>query len=167
MRNRDEQRTPFGYEDDLRDLFDRTAASMPESAARRMEASARGIPGAADARRRSLVGWLAPAAALAAAAVLAVVLWPGELPRTSTSGAPAVALTSDVRSDAGTDAGTRISTLSDEQATGWEASLDPFGEDEAPSLVGSVSLAHGLGDQAELELWVQAADEILDEQNEI
>jgi len=163
MKHVDEPRDPTRSEESLRDLFEVTAAPISDHAARRLEAVARGIPGDAAGHRGPMLGWLAAATALAAAAVVAVMFWSGEGPKNPDPGAPAIASSRDVHGDTATEAPTQIATLSEEQDEGWELALDPFADDEAPSLVGSVSLAGGLGDSAEMDLWVQAADEILAE----
>ena len=165
MTRSDEPRDHVPEEDVLRDLFARTAAPLSDHAARRLEAAARSIP--ANRAHRPLFGWLASAAALAAVVLIAVSLWPPETPQPSEGGGPAVALGVDVRSDLRPDIPDRVATLSEEQSEGWEASLDPFGEIEGPSFVGSIGLAHGVGDPSELDLWVQAADAILMEVDEI
>jgi hypothetical protein len=166
MTHHDEHRAPTpGDEAALRALFDRTAAPVSDDAARRLEAVARGIPADTARRRGPLLGWLTAGAALAATAVLGLLLWHGETPTPSAPDAPALALSpEDVRRDLGADTGLPTGALAEEQFEGWEQEgFDPFPEDEAPSLLSSVSLASGLGDPAEVELWVQAADEILAE----
>ncbi len=151
----------------LQELFDDTAAPLSDHAARRLEAIARGIPSEAGRRRSPLFGWLGAATAVAAAVVLALIVWTDGGQPPAGPGEQAVALSQDVHEDLAADAPTPVTSLSDEQAEGWEHGYGPFADDEAPSLVGSVSLAHGLEDPAELELWVQAADEILAETDEI
>ena len=158
---------PVPGEEALRDLFHRTATELPDPVARRLEAAARSIPAAAPARGGLILGWFGAAAALAAAAIIAVVLWPGEVP-TRTDGVPFLAhLNADVRIDTAPDTGGAISSLSLEQSEDWALTLDPFGDDELPDLMGSLGAAPGMEDLAALELWVQAADEILAEVDEI
>lgn len=159
MTRNDEPRDHVPEEDLLRDLFARTAAPLSDHAARRLEAAARNIP-ANGQPHRPLVGWLASAAALAAVAIIAVSLWPPETPEHPESGGPTVAAGVDVHTGTTADTASQVTGL---QLEGWEASFNPFAEDEAPSLIGSMSLAHGTGDPAELDLWVQAASEILAE----
>ena len=167
MTHRDEHRAPTSGDDEaaLRALFDRTAAPVSDPAARRLEAVARGIPADAARRRGPFLGWLTAGAALAATAILALFLWHGETPTPADPEPPALALSQeDVRRDLGADTGLPTGALAEEEFEGWEQEgFDPFPEDEAPSLLSSVSLANGLGDPAEVELWVQAADEILAE----
>ena len=157
----DTPQDPVPEEEVLRELFNRTAAPLSDHAALRLEAAARRIPAEASPRHPLLRWWLAAVASTATAAA-ALLLWSTwELPP-PTPEAPAVALSGE--RDASADAGIPEATLAVEQDEGWELSLNPFGdEDETPSLVGSVTLAHGLGDPAQVDLWVQAADEILTE----
>ena len=163
MMDNHEPRDTTRDEEVLQDLFGRTAAPLSDLAARRMEAAARGIPGDAAAHRGPLLGWLAASATLAAALIIAVTFWSGGESGTPSTGGPVVAMSQDITRDTAPDTLTMIPALSDEQNEGWASSLDPFGDDEAPSLVGSLTLAYGFDDPAEMDLWVQAADEILSE----
>ena len=157
---------PVPGEEALRDLFQRTATELPDLAAHRLEAAARRIPSAAPARGGLVFGWLGAAAALAAAAIIAVVLWPGEVP--TRTGVPSLAhLSADVRPDATPDTRVTFPSLSLEQAEAWALTLDPFGDDETPDLMGSLGAAPDMDDLAALELCVQAVDEILAEVDEI
>ncbi len=158
-----EPRDSTPEEEVLRDLFGRTATPLSDQTARRIEAVARGIPWDTAAHRGPLLGWLAAATALATAAVVTAMFWPPGDPTNGDSGAPAIALSQDIHVDAAADTPAQIATPFEEQSEAWESDLDPFADEEAPSLVGSVSLAHGLGDPTEVDLWVQAADEILAE----
>jgi len=158
---------PIPGEEALQDMFRRTATELPDPAARRLEAAARRIPAAAPARGGLVLAWLGAATALAAATLIAVVLWRGDVP-IRTDRVPSFAhLSGDVRLDAAPDTGGTITSLSLEQSEAWAATLDPFGDDEIPDLMGSLGAAPGMEDLAELELWVQAADEILAEVDEI
>ncbi|MBM4370306.1 MAG: hypothetical protein FJ098_01545 [Deltaproteobacteria bacterium] len=149
---------------DLQELFDRSAAPLSAAATRRMEAAARRIPGEAAAARRPLLPWLTGAVLAGTAALLLLVLW--SAPPRSGNGAPD-ALASRIPDavearDRAADAGGAPAAALQE----WEASLDPFGSDEAPDLVGSLAQVPGPGDPS-LELWVQAADELLSEHDGI
>ncbi len=158
---------PIPGEEALRDLFQQTATELPDPAARRLEAVAREAPAAAPARGGLVLAWLGAATALAAAAIVVVALWPGDVP-TRTDGVPFLAhLSADVRSGAAPDTDGAIASLSMEQSEAWELTLDPFGDDETPDLMGSLGAAPDMEDLAALEIWVQAADEILAEMDEI
>ncbi len=168
MTRSDDPRDPTRSEEPLQALFDDTAAPLSTDAARRLEAVARGIPQDAVRRRGPLFGWLAAATAVAGIALVSVIIWGDGGPPPTRPNAPVIAMSEDVRADLAPDAPAPIATLAEEQSEAWEQGYGPFADDdEAPSLVGSVSLAHGLEDPAELELWVQAADEILAETDEI
>lgn len=168
MTHHDERREPTPADEAaLQALFDSTAAPLSDDAARRLEAVARGIVADRSRQRSPLLWWLAAATGLAAAAVLALLLGPGGPSVPAEPGAPTLAMTQDVLGDLGTDAAPSVATLAEEQFEGWEQGYGPFDEDEAPSLVGSVSLAGGPDNPDEVELWVQAADEILAEVDEI
>jgi hypothetical protein len=165
MTERNDRRGMPPEEEALQALFDRSAAHLSDDAARRLDATARSIPGDTARGHHPWLVWLTAGIAVAAA-LIAFIAWPGGGPiSTDPSGQP-LAHAPDAHAEVLGEIVAPIVAVAEELGEDWGA-VGFFMEDEAPSLVGSVSLAHGLGDDAELELWVQAADEILAEVDEI
>ncbi len=157
---------------DLRDLFETTAAQPGAETLERLTARAAQVARETPVAGRSQWQQWAVGALIAAAAVLALVLLaglPGAGSNVGKSGRTAGVAPADVIQDyrALVDAA-NISVAADESAEPFaEQFEDPFVWDEEPGLLDGLALLAGPGSGDDPEAWDQFYDEMLEEWDDL
>jgi hypothetical protein len=154
---------PDSDETGLKALFDRTAEEAGGPTLTKLRARAEDVPGLARKRRPAWLGWLAPVSALAiGAAAVTLAVRPAESPlREHTPSASVTPRTQHTAPTPAPVASASASSPIELEEDGWESELTATSL--AEPVEGLVPVAFDLPEEAEIDAWLAATDQLLGE----